>query len=465
MRLSPPGLILLSAAVLIALPASAVDLPEIQARGSLRVIAAEGEQPEMFDFDGDPAKPGLEREMLEGFAGLKRLKLEVVPVKAFADRIPALLRGDGDVIVGLVDTAERRKQIDFTAEVLPVRHLVVTHKPAPPVKSVEEFRKKKVGTIRGTTWARETLAAGVPESQVRVLPGHGAACSALAAGRVDAAVMTISDFTLAWLGTPGSRPARSSARPSRAAWGVRKQDVEAEGGARRLHRQPAQRRLLEPARRHLLRREGAHRPGTQVAAGVGPMKTPHGAVRACRPLAGVAPPSREGPRSPAAPSGATATHPLRVAADGRHLLRADGRPFFYLADTAWSLFHRLTREEADLYLRNRAAKGFTVIQAVALSENDGLRTPNAYGERPLARDDPRRPNEALLRARRLGRRPRGGAGPDRRAAAHVGRQVAQPPERARAEGVHRRGHRPRLRALHRPALRRASGHLRAGRRP
>jgi hypothetical protein len=88
-----------------------------------------------------------------------------------------------------------------------------------------------------------------------------------------------------------------------------------------------------------------------------------------------------------------ATHPLRVSADGRHLVQADGRPFFYLADTAWSLFHRLTREEADLYLRNRAAKGFTVIQAVALSELDGLRTPNAYGERPLVENDPRRPNE------------------------------------------------------------------------
>jgi hypothetical protein len=96
------------------------------------------------------------------------------------------------------------------------------------------------------------------------------------------------------------------------------------------------------------------------------------------------------------PFAATATpagHPLRVSADGRHLVQADGRPFFYLADTVWSLFHRLTREEADLYLRNRAAKGFTVIQAVALSELDGLRTPNVHGERPLEENDPRRPNE------------------------------------------------------------------------
>jgi hypothetical protein len=82
-----------------------------------------------------------------------------------------------------------------------------------------------------------------------------------------------------------------------------------------------------------------------------------------------------------------------VSADGRHLLQADGRPFFYLADTGWCLFHRLSREEADLYLRNRAAKGFTVIQAVLLSELDGLRTPNVYGERPLVDNDPRRLNE------------------------------------------------------------------------
>jgi hypothetical protein len=96
--------------------------------------------------------------------------------------------------------------------------------------------------------------------------------------------------------------------------------------------------------------------------------------------------------SAAAPTG----HPLRVAADGRHVVQADGRPFFYLADTAWSLFHRLTREEADVYLRNRAAKGFTVVQAVVLSELDGLRTPNAAGERPLVENDPRRPNEAYF---------------------------------------------------------------------
>ena len=44
---------------------------------------------------------------------------------------------------------------------------------------------------------------------------------------------------------------------------------------------------------------------------------------------------------------------LEVAADRRHLVHADGTPFFWLGDTAWELFHRLNREEAELYLEDR----------------------------------------------------------------------------------------------------------------
>ncbi|HEX4946703.1 MAG TPA: DUF4038 domain-containing protein, partial [Blastocatellia bacterium] len=55
---------------------------------------------------------------------------------------------------------------------------------------------------------------------------------------------------------------------------------------------------------------------------------------------------------------------LKVSDNQRFLVTADGKPFFWLGDTAWELFHRLNREEADRYLKNRADKGFTVIQAV-----------------------------------------------------------------------------------------------------
>jgi hypothetical protein len=84
---------------------------------------------------------------------------------------------------------------------------------------------------------------------------------------------------------------------------------------------------------------------------------------------------------------------LKVSDNRRFLTFSDGQPFFWLGDTAWELFHRLNREDAEYYLENRRQKGFTVIQAVVLAELDGLNTPNPYGEKPLHGNDPRRPNE------------------------------------------------------------------------
>jgi hypothetical protein len=82
---------------------------------------------------------------------------------------------------------------------------------------------------------------------------------------------------------------------------------------------------------------------------------------------------------------------LQVDVSQRFLVREDGQPFFYLGDTAWELLHRLNLEEARHYLDDRAAKGFTVIQAVALAELRGLTIPNANGHLPLIDLDPARP--------------------------------------------------------------------------
>ncbi|MBM3493063.1 MAG: DUF4038 domain-containing protein [Armatimonadetes bacterium] len=81
---------------------------------------------------------------------------------------------------------------------------------------------------------------------------------------------------------------------------------------------------------------------------------------------------------------------LRVSDNRRYLVQEDGRPFFWLGVAAWEPFHPLIREEAPRYLKDRAAKGFTVIQAVALAELDGVRRPNAYGHYALISDDPAR---------------------------------------------------------------------------
>ncbi|MCL4786654.1 MAG: DUF4038 domain-containing protein [Verrucomicrobia bacterium] len=83
---------------------------------------------------------------------------------------------------------------------------------------------------------------------------------------------------------------------------------------------------------------------------------------------------------------------LRVSDNQRFLVTADGQPFFWLGDTAWELFHRLNREDAVHYLDHRARHGFTVIQAVALAELDGLNDPNPYGHKPLLNNDPTKPD-------------------------------------------------------------------------
>lgn len=87
---------------------------------------------------------------------------------------------------------------------------------------------------------------------------------------------------------------------------------------------------------------------------------------------------------------------LKVSENKRFLVYEDGSPFFYLGDTGWELFHRLSKGGVEKYLENRRAKGFTVIQAVALAELDGLDTPNTEGNKPLIGNDPLKPNEAYF---------------------------------------------------------------------
>ncbi len=82
---------------------------------------------------------------------------------------------------------------------------------------------------------------------------------------------------------------------------------------------------------------------------------------------------------------------LQVSENHHFLVTDAGKPFFWLGDTTWELFHRLNREEADRLLADRAGKGFTILQSVAIAELDGHTDPNAYGHLPLVDLDPTHP--------------------------------------------------------------------------
>jgi hypothetical protein len=79
-------------------------------------------------------------------------------------------------------------------------------------------------------------------------------------------------------------------------------------------------------------------------------------------------------------------HPLTVSQNGHFILK-HGKPFFWLADTAWELFHTLSREEAEIYLETRARQGYNLFQAVVLSEVEAFERPNAYGDFPIVDGD------------------------------------------------------------------------------
>lgn len=206
-------------------PAGAGDLPEIKARGTLNVIALQDEQPEMFSWT-DKANPGFEREMIEGFAKLQGLKLNAVPVKNTDERFPALNKGQGDVVIGVIETEARHKLVDFTIEVLPARHLVLNYKPNKPIKSVDEFLAQKVGLLKGSSWAQAAYDAGMPRDKAEIVEGTDNLLSALRDGKIEATVMSISDFTLAAKRYPGLQAGVFIGTAGSAGWAIKKGDAQ-----------------------------------------------------------------------------------------------------------------------------------------------------------------------------------------------------------------------------------------------
>ncbi|HYP13360.1 MAG TPA: DUF4038 domain-containing protein [Bryobacteraceae bacterium] len=86
---------------------------------------------------------------------------------------------------------------------------------------------------------------------------------------------------------------------------------------------------------------------------------------------------------------------LRVSDNGRFLVKADGKPFFWLGDTAWRLIEVLDREEVDKYFEDRASKGFTISLVHLLPWK--ITDTNAFQDKPFVADDMTKPNESYWR--------------------------------------------------------------------
>jgi len=225
------------------------DLAGIQKLGSLRVIFMDDpRQPEFFSA-AENGPPGLDREILAAFAGLQRLKLEIVPVTSWDALVPALLEDKGDMIAGrFTVTPSRLKRIDFTEEVFPTRNAVITRRPHRVVRSVEELRSERVGTIRGTSLAEALAAAGVPPANVDDGVPVGGIAEALRSGRVTAAVWGVEAAIAAQRKDPDLQVGLFLGPPASLAYGVRKDEPQLLGALNQyivnLHRTPTWDRLV-----------------------------------------------------------------------------------------------------------------------------------------------------------------------------------------------------------------------------
>jgi ABC-type amino acid transport substrate-binding protein len=208
--------------------ATAADLAEIKKAGAIRVIIAADESPDTFAFAAG-ARPGFERELMERFAQLHDLKLEVVRAPGYAERIPMLQRGEGDVIAAIFDTPDRREKVAFTGEVIPTHNVAVTLPPRTAIKTADDLRAARIGVIRGAKPAEAAAEAGVRPKDLVSYEKIDDLLRALKSNEVAAAVLPISELALASKRVPGLQAGMTVGAPGTVAWAVRKEDVALRG--------------------------------------------------------------------------------------------------------------------------------------------------------------------------------------------------------------------------------------------
>jgi ABC-type amino acid transport substrate-binding protein len=126
------------------------DLGEVKRRGKLVMLCFPHEA-NQFIMVRDGKYWGLDHEILRTFANSQDVELEVRPVPKFAELIPLLLEGKGDVIGSSFSITEERKQVvDFSDAYFPVR-IVVIGRQGVSVPDVNALESGKMSAVPGSS--------------------------------------------------------------------------------------------------------------------------------------------------------------------------------------------------------------------------------------------------------------------------------------------------------------------------
>ncbi|WP_197023830.1 transporter substrate-binding domain-containing protein [Microbulbifer sp. HZ11] len=203
------------------------DLEAITARGTLRLLAPQGLEEESLPRDGLPT--GEWRELAEKFARQRGLEPQWIYVEDFAQLIPALIDGRGDLIaVNFSRTPERARQVAFTRPLEYVQEQLITRR-----DRQQQTAELEVALRNGSAFVA-TLAQQSSEERVlipRVLEGpvtQDELLDGVAEGEYDGTVIdsNLAEVMLADYPTLQAENLRDSRRAI--AWAVRRNSAQLE---------------------------------------------------------------------------------------------------------------------------------------------------------------------------------------------------------------------------------------------
>ncbi len=182
----------LSVLLLMVVPSyGANSIEKIQNRGYLLWGSdAEGGAPYIFPDPKNPSRLiGFEVDLASEIA--KELGVEAKQAQnAWDSLIPALMRGDSDIAMnGIEITPQREKEVLFSRPYYIYTEQLVVRKEEEAIKSVNDLKGKKVGTLSGTVAQDILMRMGGVD--VKIYAGQVEPYEDLAIGRLDAVLLDL----------------------------------------------------------------------------------------------------------------------------------------------------------------------------------------------------------------------------------------------------------------------------------
>ncbi|TMA26971.1 MAG: membrane-bound lytic murein transglycosylase MltF [Deltaproteobacteria bacterium] len=177
-------------------------LEEIVKSGYLRVLTRNNDT-SFFIYRGH--RMGFDYELGKRLAQHLGIRVDMIVTQSWSEMVPALLKGEGDVIAAEVTvTEERKKQVLFAEPWGHTREVVVWKDGSPEIKSAEELSGKDVHVRRGSSYWQTLLelngklrAEGKPEIILQAAPDDWETDTILEAVSKGEIVYTVADELLA----------------------------------------------------------------------------------------------------------------------------------------------------------------------------------------------------------------------------------------------------------------------------